>query len=1497
MPSDLTPFAPWTRAWFRERFGEPTAAQARGWPPIIAGENVLLLAPTGSGKTLAAFLWGIDRIYRDLGEGSSSDAVQLLYISPLKALSNDIERNLREPLAGVRAVAARSGEDLPPLRTAVRTGDTPSSARVRMARQPPHLLITTPESLYLMLTSPHARRLFGGLRTVIVDEIHSLAGNKRGVHLALSLERLEHVAGVSPQRVGLSATQRPLEEVAAFLGGQHWVGEDTSRRLEPRPVTVVDAGREKSLDVQVITVVPDFAELGGDSIWPAVVERVVELVRAHRTTLVFANSRRLAERFAERLNEHLGPGVVRAHHGSISREVRHDLEQALKEGRLPALVATSSLELGIDIGSVDLVVQLQSPKGVTQGLQRIGRSGHLVGQTSVGRVFATFPEDLMEGTVVARGVLQGEVEPVRTPRLCLDVLAQQIVAAVAAEESWDATALCHLFRQAYPYRELSWPLFRSVVEMLSGRYPAELFRQLRARISWDHINNRLIALPGSRRLAVTSGGTIPDRGTFSVYLADGKTKIGELDEEFVFEARPGDVFTLGTHTWRAERITEDRVIASDASSSLPRLPFWRGDYPWRSFSVGEALGRFRREVAARRDDPGAGEWLQRDYALDENSARNVLTYVRRQVEALGAISSDRTLIVELFHDVIGDPRLVVHSPFGGRVNGAWGLALASALREERGLEVECRADDDGILLRFPDAEADPPLDLLERLSFAEARERILRELPDSALFGAQFRQNAARALLLPGLAGRRTPFWLQRLRARDLLAIARGLEDFPILAETVRDCLHDVFDMEHLEEVLRGIQEGRIEVVRAETILPSPLARGLLADFVGTYMYSWDAPKAERQLSALALSREMLDEVLAQPTGLSELLRPEALEELEARLQQSAPGFRARSREELAEVLHQAGDLTTDEIHQRCEGDASAWLAELASDRRALQVEVAAAAGRELRWVLAEHAAAYSAGFAEPAQGEARAQILRRFLHSHGPVTIAGICKRYAFDERWVEEQLDEFVRNREVVRGRLSKGSAAVQWCDRENLGELHRRSLARLRREVQPVSLFTYADFLTRHQHLHPSHRLLGEPGLRRVLEQLRAFWLPAELWEREVLPSRVGDYAAGLLDGLCTAGEVVWVARSPLEQPAQTRLTFLWRGEGASLLPERAEAEADKLSPAGRQVLALLEQEGACFTSDLERAFGWTLARLQETLGELVRAGLVTNDSFQALRGLLSRRVRPLGAGSALQVELSHRLEREPAAIPPARDRREAQRRVSARLRLARLLAGRWSLARGGATWGREVPREQQIEAQARLLLLRYGIVTRHCLLREDPSWSWADLYQRLERMELRGQVRRGYFVQGLPGAQFALPEAVEALRVWRDAGDDEVMPLSAYDPANIFAPGIKDLPLAATGDPLPLARHLSSCLLLHRGRPCLVAEGTRVTTAEGTDDGLAARALRALLAHVAARRAPGRPGRFRVTHWNGSPVLDAPGRALLESTGFHRRARDMEWWGEK
>ncbi|MCL7454044.1 MAG: DEAD/DEAH box helicase, partial [Anaerolineae bacterium] len=1069
MADVLAAFLPAVRAWFREAFGQPTPPQAMGWPAIQRGEHTLILSPTGSGKTLAAFLWGIDELYREISQAveEPEQGVRLLYVSPLKALNNDVERNLRVPLAGTHRVAKEMGDPLPRLEVLVRTGDTPQSARRRMAKHPPHILITTPESLYLILTSPVAREMFRTLRTVIVDEIHTLVGNKRGVHLALSLERAVELAEGPVQRIGLSATQRPLKEVARFLGGYQYTNPQSTNlaadgRLEDpetgalveRPVTIVDAGMIKPMDLRVITAVEDFRELPGGSIWPAVIPRVLDLIERHRTTLIFANSRRQAERTADRLNElwlsrqagtadgpealaedgavkgagFHGTGAVggpfRAHHGSVSREARLQLERALKEGRLPALVGTSSLELGIDIGAIDLVVQLQSPRGVARGLQRVGRSGHLVGQTSTGRLFPTHREDLLESAVVARAMRQGDVEPSYTPQNSLDVLAQQLVAMVSVQD-WDINELFAIVRRAYPYYRLTRDSYYSVLDMLSGRFPSTAFRELRPRMAWDRVHNRLTALPGSRLLAIRNGGTIPDRGTFGAYLPDRKTKLGELDEEFVFETRPGDVFTLGANTWRVHEVTEDRLIVTPAPGHLPRMPFWRGDAPRRDYHLGRLYGSFRRELAgqiAATNEAQVLDWLQQEYMLDRNSARNALAYVQRQVEILGAISSDRTIVAELFTDALGDLRLVIHSPFGARVNSPWALALASAFREAMGTQPETMVSDDGILFRFLEVDRDPPLDLIRQMGAVEARERLLAELPSSALFGAQFRVNAARALLLPSARGtqKRTPFWLQRLRAKDLLSVAKGFEDFPIIAETYRDCLRDVLDLAHLEEVLQAIGRGEIEVLAVETVVPSPVAASLLYDLIAQYMYEWDQPKAERQMQALMVGRELLSQLLDE-AALPDLLRPEAVHAVDDRLQHRADGTRARTLDELATVFLALGDLSLEEAVARSEApqgvDPAGWIDRLAEQGRL--VPLAFPSGR--RYVLTEQLATYQAAFGaaapallqDPAElagaqpgtldlDSARRDILRRVLSTHGPLTRDWLLARYPWEPDWL---------------------------------------------------------------------------------------------------------------------------------------------------------------------------------------------------------------------------------------------------------------------------------------------------------------------------------------------------------------------------------------------------------------------------------------------------------------------------------------------------------------
>ncbi|HUB37201.1 MAG TPA: DEAD/DEAH box helicase, partial [Solirubrobacteraceae bacterium] len=1230
------------------------------WPAIASGEHVLISAPTGSGKTLAAFLWALDRLEADAertreegGEGPRESHVRVLYVSPLKALAYDVERNLRAPLRGIAAEHVR---------VAIRTGDTPQRERAAIGRKPPHILITTPESLYLMLTSRAAATL-AGVEAVIVDEIHAVAHSKRGSHLALTLERLQ---AISPdlQRIGLSATQRPLEEIGRFLVGAR------------REVTVLDASEPPRLDLKIEVPVESMADpgaapaaaapdpleplAGGEStrgsIWPAIYPELLAAVREHVSTILFVNNRRAAERVALRLNELAGEEIARAHHGSLAHEERSRVEEMLKAGQLPCIVATSSLELGIDMGAVDLVIQVESPKSVARGLQRIGRAGHGVGEVSRGRIFPKYRGDLLECAVLCRLMRAGDIEPTAIPRNPLDVLAQQIVAIVAASEAGhpavaaeiedggdgvSVQALYELVTRAHPYRELSRELFERVLDMLDGRYPSSEFGDLRARLVWDRLAGTLRPRRGARQLAAANAGTIPDRGLYTVTLPDGR-RVGELDEEMVYEARPGQAFLLGASTWRIEEIGRDRVIVTPAPGAPGAVPFWKGDTLGRPVELGRAVGAFAR--AALDMDEQA---LQRDYHLDQRAARNLLEYLRAQLAATRVLPSDRTVVLERFRDEIGDWRLCLLSPYGSRVHAPWALALSARIRERFGLEADALWSDDGIVLRLPDLDGErdgeDALDSLAELVLVDPEELqaiVTAELASTALFGARFRENAARALLIPrAWPGRRTPLWQQRLKAQSLLEVARRYEDFPIVLETYRECLQDVLDLPGLRGLLRALQTRALSLVEVETAKASPFASSLLFDYVATYMYEGDAPAAERRAAALSLDRDLLRELLGSEE-LRELIDPGALERVEEDLQRRSPRTRATGSDELHDLLRSLGDLTAAEIEQRVLPgiDSGELLARLLRERRAISLRLAG----EPRFVAAEEAGLYRDAFAAPtpaglpeaflaAVEDPLEQIIARYARTHGPFATASLSARYGVDPRPV---LAELERRGELARGQIRPGGEGLEWCDIEVLRRLRRASLAALRREIEPAAQSALATFMPAWHNIdrHSRHGA-GPERLREALVPLQGLPLPVELWERDVLPRRLGAYSPAWLDSLCASGELVWVGAGPLGRAGRVALYFR---EDAPLLgppPRAARGARDQhapreLSQTGELLRARL-LEGPCFFSDLLAELQLPAEALREALFDLVWAGEATNDAWAPLREAAASARRPASA----------------------------------------------------------------------------------------------------------------------------------------------------------------------------------------------------------------------------------------------------------------------------
>jgi ATP-dependent Lhr-like helicase len=1412
----LSVFSPATRAWFERTFDAPTPPQERGWPAIASGGHVLIQAPTGSGKTLTAFLYAIDRLHATPGEG-----LRVLYVSPLKALNYDIERNLRGPLAGLESR----------LRVAVRTGDTPQKERREVLKEPPDILITTPESLFLLLTS-QARGILGGLETLILDEVHAVAGTKRGSHLALSVERLEALQDRLFQRIGLSATQRPLEEIGRFVSGS-------------RPITLVDAGTSKELDLEVVVPVEDMrelgstaslsypvpadgqemdagTELGAQSIWPSIYPEILRLVEQHRSTIVFVNNRRLAERLALRLNELAERNIARAHHGSLAREQRVVVEEDLKAGRIPCLVATSSLELGIDMGAVDLVIQVESPKSVARGLQRIGRAGHDLHSISKGRLFPKFRADLLESAVVARAMRAGEIEETRIPRNPLDVLAQQVV-AIAADDEVRVDDLHALARRAYPFAELSRPQLENVLDMLAGRYPSDEFAELRPRIVWDRTGGTIRARDGARRLAVTNAGTIPDRGLFGVFLADGGGRVGELDEEMVYEARAGQTFLLGASTWRIEEITRDRVIVSPAPGLPGAVPFWKGEGIGRPFELGEKIGAASRELSALHPEKAAAR-LREDYLLDDRAATNLLTFLREQEKTTGVVPSDRTIVVERFRDEIGDWRVCILSPFGGRVHAPWAMAIAARLRESVGMEAQSIWSDDGIALHFPDADAPPPSEEL-LVDPGEIEDLVVSELAETALFGARFRENAGRALLIPRRRpGERTPLWQQRLKAQSLLQVARKYGSFPVILETYRECLQDIFDLPALKQLLTGLRTGQLDLVEVETQSASPYSASLLFDYIATYMYEDDTPPAERRAQALSLDRDLLRELLGQDE-LRDLLDADAVEDVERQLQADPT-----SPDSLHDKLRLRGDLRAGEYD-------AALAAPLLAERRAVVVRVAG----EERLIAAEDAGRYRDALgAMPPSGlpdafleggtDSLRQLVLRYAKGRGPFTTDQAYERFGRD---VEPVLLELEREELLVRGELRPGGTEREWCEPDVLRRLRRASLAALRREVEPVEQEAFARFL-------PGwHGIDRRASLREALVPLQALPLPVGLWESDVLPRRVPDYRAEHLDALCATGEIVWVGAG------LDRVTIYFREDAPALgqvpAAPRPEGELHEL------IRAALDR-GALFWFDLLTEIGLAPDEALPPLWDLVWAGEVTNDAWTPLRA-----ARRYGVPKQ---------ERRP--------RRFARRRATG----ATATQGRWSRTE------RLFVGDLDRRALAELLLERQGIVTRDGVRAEGIPGGYGAVYAELRALETLGLCRRGYFVEGLGGAQFALGGAVERLRELRERNeeDPDALVLAAADPAQPHGAALP-WPRRANGR---AARVAGAWVVLLAGEAVLYVErgGRSLVPLRDPEESWLRPALAALVEHVRQRGTK----RLAVERFDGEPIAESDVMPLLLEAGF-------------
>ncbi len=1551
----LAEFSEPTRRWFNAAFSEPTGVQAGAWPRIQAGADVLAVAPTGSGKTLAAFLSAIDRCLTP----REQPGVRVLYVSPMKALAVDVERNLRGPLAGIASQCAALGLPEPQISVGLRTGDTPAAERRTMARRPPDVLITTPESLFLILTSA-ARSILADVESVIIDEVHAIAGSKRGAHLAVSLARLDHLAGARVPRIGLSATVRPTDVAARFLGG------DT-------PVEIIEQGSAKEWELTIQVPVEDLGELGaapgGDgtpsaSVWPHVEQRIVELVEAHRSTIVFANSRRLAERLTARLNEihaeHTGrapsgspegrppaevmaqagasagaPAVLaRAHHGSVSKEQRAQIEDDLKLGRLKAVVATSSLELGIDMGAVDLVIQVEAPPSVASGLQRVGRAGHQVGAVSTGVVLPKYRSDLLTSAVVVQRMRTGAIEELRIPTNPLDVAAQQIVAAVAMDD-WPAAELLALFRSASPYADLSPAVYEAVVEMLAGRYPSDAFAELRPRIVWDRTDDVLRARPGAQRLAVTSGGTIPDRGLFGVHIVGGG-RVGELDEEMVYESRVGDTFALGASSWQITEITHDRVNVVPAPGAAGRLPFWRGDNLGRPAELGRALGEFTRHLSEL--EPGAATEHLAGLGLDAWAVENLVAYLSEQ-SAASHVPTDRRIVVERTRDELGDWRLTVLTPYGAQVHAPWALLARERLTHRFGVDAAVMHGDDGIVARLPDLPDDDWLADATACLFPEPdgiEADVTRLIGSSALFASRFRECASRALLLPRpRPGRRAPLWQQRQRSAQLLQIAAEHPTFPIVLEAVRECLRDVYDLPALVDLMTAVEQRQVHVVEVTPPAPSPFARSLLFGYVSEYLYEGDSPLAEKRAAALSLDPALLGELLGQ-TDLRDLLEPEAIAQVVAQVQHLTPERAARGGEDAADLLRILGPLSTAQAALR--GVQEAWLADLEAQRRIIRTRVA---GSDV-WAAVEDAARLRDGLGAPIPtgiAEAHlgpvedpvADLIARYGRTHGPFTTEQLVTDVGLPPAVVSQHLEISRAGGRILQGWFVPDSPGPQWCNADVLRLIKRRSVAMLRQQIEPVSQAALATFLPRWQNVRGrgGTQLRGVDGVLQAVRGIAAVGVPASALEESILPARVSDYTPAMLDELTAAGEVLWTGSSPL--PGGDGWIALAPVELGFLLPR---ADEPSLSATAQEMLGLLRQGGGWFLADVATRMAADTAdsgdapetadraALATAMLDLLWAGLVSNDTIEPLRAMLDR---SRAGGRRSRASAGRRPARPPrgryadlwrgSGVDPSTGSAAHWSGLSGRAGAAPSAAGRAGTG-GAGTPARPghppelsgrwfalpaalPPKEVIAVARADAHLERLGIVTRGSVLASGDPGGFAAAYRTLSMMEERGRVQRVYAVEGLGAAQFALTGVVDQVRIVERElaeGRQEPVVLATADPANAYGAALDWPPsqwAGSGGTPHRPSRAAGCHIVQIAGHPVLYVErgGRSVLTFArptsdpqadaGADLGPAVRAL------AAAARA-GVVGALTISRVNGTPAMELGGsdevRTALEEGGF-------------